>query len=323
MTLTESTAAISTPVNISNFVRAETDLYFGRIARQGGLGRFVHNRDMTPIEAQDVVRMNRDTIYSSAVFDLEAGPVTISLPNPTRRFMSMQVINEDHYTLGVFYPPTGFTCSKAKAGTRYIFVIVRTLADPRNDSDMDTAHALQDAIQIEQAAIGRFEAPNWDPDSQTKVRDALNTLGSMGVTGRMFGNVSDVDPIGHLVGTAIGWGGNPRNAAIYESVTPPGNDGRTTHTLKFKDVPVEGFWSISVYNDKGYFVKNALNVYSLNNLTAKPNLDGSYTIQFGGCERGPANCLPIMPNWNYTVRLYRPRQEILDGAWRFPEAQPI
>jgi hypothetical protein len=26
--------------------------------------------------------------------------------------------------------------------------------------------------------------------------------------------------------------------------------------------------------------------------------------------------------WNYTVRLYRPRAEILDGTWTFPQAQP-
>jgi hypothetical protein len=43
-------------------------------------------------------------------------------------------------------------------------------------------------------------------------------------------------------------------------------------------VPVDGFWSISVYNAKGYFEKNALNAYSLNNLTARPDPGGSYTI---------------------------------------------
>ena len=36
-----------------------------------------------------------------------------------------------------------------------------------------------------------------------------------------------------------------------------------------------------------------------------------------------ANCLPITKGWNYIVRLYRPRQAILDGKWKFPEAQPV
>ena len=106
------------------------------------------------------------------------------------------------------------------------------------------------------------------------------------------------------------------------SITPPKNDGKTIYKLTVKDVPVDGFWSISLYNADGYFQKNALNAYSLNNVTAKKSADGSTTIQFGGCDGGTPNCLPIMPGWNYPVRLFRTRQEILEGAWKFPEAQP-
>jgi hypothetical protein len=97
---------------------------------------------------------------------------------------------------------------------------------------------------------------------------------------------------------------------------------KTVHKLTVKDVPVAGFWSISLYNAKGFFEKNDLNAYSLNNLTAKPNADGSFTVQFGGCQKDTLNCLPIMAGWNYTVRLYRPRKEIIDAIWKFPEAQP-
>ena len=61
----------------------------------------------------------------------------------------------------------------------------------------------------------------------------------------------------------------------------------------------------------------------MNNVTAKPNSDGSVTIHFGGDKKAAPNYLPIMPGWNYTVRMYRPRQELLDGAWNFPEAQPV
>ena len=144
-----------------------------------------------------------------------------------------------------------------------------------------------------------------------------------GDSGAMFGTKSEVDPVAHLIGTAIGWGGNPSYAAVYQSTYPKDSDGRTVHKLTVKDVPVDGFWSISLYNAEGFFEKNDLNAYSLNNLTAKPNPDGSFTIQFGGCSKDTPNCLPIMPGWNYTVRLYRPRKEILDGAWKFPEAQPV
>ena len=62
--------------------------------------------------------------------------------------------------------------------------------------------------------------------------------------------------------------------------------------------------------------------YSFNNLTAKKDADGGYTLHFGGDPKA-TNYLPIVPGWNYTVRLYRARKEILDGSWKFPKAQPV
>src|SRR5262245_57976332 len=90
-------------VNADNFIRAETDMYFGGVVNDGGFGKFFHNREPTPIDHQTVIRQNRDTLYSGAVFDLDAGPVTITLPEAGKRFMSLQVFDEDEYTLQVSY----------------------------------------------------------------------------------------------------------------------------------------------------------------------------------------------------------------------------
>jgi len=68
---------------------------------------------------------------------------------------------------------------------------------------------------------------------------------------------------------------------------------------------------------------NLLNAYSLNNVTARKNTDGAVVVQFGGCDGKIPNCLPTMSGWNYMVRLYRPRAEVLNGSWKFPEAQPF
>ena len=157
---------------------------------------------------------------------------------------------------------------------------------------------------------------------QIKVRGALLELAStVPDTKGMFGPKGKVDPVRHLIGSAAAWGGNPEQDALYLNVTPAHNDGKTIYKLNVKDVPVEGFWSISVYDDKGYFAPNPENAYSLNNLTAKAGDDGSFAIQFGGCDGKIANCLPTPPGWNYLVRLYRPKPEILNGAWSFPEPQ--
>jgi hypothetical protein len=87
--------------------------------------------------------------------------------------------------------------------------------------------------------------------------------------------------------------------------------------------PVDGFWSISVYDTNGRYRKNEHDAYTINNLTAHRSTDGSVTVQLGGCDDTTANCLPIFPGWNYMVRLYRPRTEILNGTFTFPEAQQL
>jgi hypothetical protein len=249
--------------------------------------------------------------------------VTFTLPNPGKRFMSLQVINEDMYSPPAIYGPVKRTYSRNDVGTRYMLVGVRTLVDPNDPADIKQVHALQDALRVQQKTPGKFEMPKWDPVSQKKVRDALIVLGTtLTDTSRAFGTKEQVDPIQHLVSAAATWGGNPRKDAIYLNFTPPKNDGNTIYKLSVKDVPVDGFWSISLYNADGYFQKNDLNAYSLNNITSKKSADGSANIQFGGCDGKITNCLPTMPGWNYTVRLYRPRPEILHGTWKFPEAKP-
>jgi hypothetical protein len=62
--------------------------------------------------------------------------------------------------------------------------------------------------------------------------------------------------------------------------------------------------------------------YSVNNVTATPNDDSSVTVRLGGCGNNRPNCLPTMDGWNYTVRLYQPRPEVLDGSWTFPAIEP-
>src|SRR5215813_9197322 len=154
------------PVTPDNFVRAETDMYLGIFLKRGALGQLYHYRDFPPLD-DPVVRPNRDTLYSSGVFDLEAGPVTITLPDAGTRFMTMEVINEDHYVVGdVQYRAGTYTYDKQQVGTRYVCAAIRTLINPTDPEDFKRVHALQDAVKVSQASAGRLEVPNWDPASQ-------------------------------------------------------------------------------------------------------------------------------------------------------------
>jgi hypothetical protein len=320
-----SPSANTVPVTADNFTRAETDTYFANIVKEaGGPGKFFHLREIEPIDKQIVIRGNRDTLYSAAIFDLDAAPVTITLPDAGKRFMSMIAINEDQYTPAVYYGAGSHTFTKEQIGTRYLMLALRTFVDPNDPEDLKKVHALQDSVKVSQQRPGNFTIPNWDPVSHKKVRDALLVLyATLPDMNRMFGTKEEVDPVRRLIGSAGGWGGNRDSEAKYLNVTPSRNDGKTVYKLTVpSDVPVDGFWSVTVYDAEGRFQKNDYDAYSVNNLTAKKSADGSVAVQFGGCDGKVANCLPIVPGWNYMVRLYRPRKEILDGTWKFPETQP-
>jgi len=318
-----SVSSSTIPVTVDNFKRAETDMYFSTVAvKQNSLGKFHHYRELFSVDDQTVVRGNRDTVYSAAVFDLDAGPLMITMPNAGERFMSLMAVNEDHYIVDVKYGAGSYNFTRDQVGTRYMLIGLRTLVNPSVPKDLDSVHTLQDGVKVDQpGGPGKFEIPTWDAASQKKVRNALLILAeTIPDFSGAFGKKADVDAVRHLIGTAAGWGGNPEKDAKYLNVVPPKNDGKTVYKLTVKDVPVEAFWSVSVYNAKGYYEKNNLNAYTLNSITAKKETDGSIIIRFGGDNKA-ANYLPIVPGWNYTVRLYRPKPELLNGKWKFPEPE--
>jgi hypothetical protein len=311
------------PVKVTpdNFIRAESDLYFSHIMSDNGFGHFKHSRELTPLDNQMVIRQNRDTLYSAAVFDLDAGPVTVTTPDPGTRFTSLQIITEDHYVPEVVYGQARRTLTRDDVGTRYVALAVRILVDPDDPVDLEAVHALQDAITVEQALPGGFEISAWDAPSQKVVRDALVALATtLPDTKGMFGTKDTTDPVRRLIGAANAWGGNPERDAFYLTVVRARNDGTTAYELVVRDVHVDAFWSVTVYDAAGYFTPNVHNVYSVNNLTATPSDDGSVVIRFGGRDDLP-NCIPLVPGWNYCVRLYRPRAAILNGEWTFPAAE--
>jgi hypothetical protein len=318
MLVSSAFSAMAEPqvVTVQNFVRAETDGYAVKNAN-GQIGVFHHVRTPVAVDQQSVVRMNRDTLYSSAVFDLTT-PVTITLPDAGDRFRSMLIIDQDHYVKGVEYAAGDHTLTQDAIGTRYVQVLMRHFIDANDPADIAKAHALQDAITVRQDSPGTLDVPEWDNASRDAVRGLLNQLAAhQDPTAVAFGDKGEVDPVAHLIGTAAGWGANPPSAATYTFGVPPDASGRTAYTLTMQDVPVDGFWSVIVYNKDGFF-EAPVEQASFNSVSARPEADGSVVIRFGGDATLP-NHLRIMDGWNYVVRLYRPRPEVLSGAWKTPD----
>jgi hypothetical protein len=311
---------MSTPVNVDNFARAESDRLFASfVAEAGGVNRFAHRPAPTSVDRQPVIRMNRDTLYSAAIVDISDG-AAVTIPDAGHRYVSVMVVNEDHYINRVFHEPGRHALSIEEFDTPWVAVAARVLVDPADSDDVAAVNALQDGFVIDAASAKEFEPPDYDRASLDATRSALLELArGLHAFDHAFGAKGEVDPVRHLLGTAAGWGGLPDREARYIGVEPRLPVGE--YSLTVRDVPVDGFWSISVYNADGYFGPNDRNAYSVNNLTATPNDDGSVTVHFGGDDDRP-NLLPIMEGWNYTVRLYRPRPEVLDGSWVFPAVEP-
>lgn len=310
-------------VTVANFVRAESDqmIRANMEAFGVGFGEFAHLRAPTTPDNQPVIRMNQDTLYSGTVLDLSE-PVTIKLPEIGGRYMSMHVVNQDHYCFVEAKPGT-YELTEDEVGTRFALVTVRTFYDAGDPDDLAEAHAAQDKIEMSGGGDGPLEAPNWDTDQLAMARKALSDLATLGFDSTYaFGSKEEIRPIDHLVAAAAGWGGLPRTAAYYVMGSVEKNDGTTPHEVTVRDVPVDAFWSITVYNADGYLEANDLGRNSLNNSSAEPNEDGSYTIRFGGDPKGD-NYLPITKGWNYAIRMYQPRKEILDGTWTFPSIEPV
>jgi hypothetical protein len=302
-------------VNADNFKRAETHRMMAGLQRDaGGVNAFSHNREPAAVEKQTVIRMNRDTLYSFAVIDISAG-ATLTVPEAGERYLSVMIVNEDHYINRVFHDAGRYDLTIEEFGSPYVVVAARTLVDPTNPDDLAAVAAVQDQFGLEVMADRAFEMPDYDGESLDRTRNALLGLAAdLGSFSAMFGRHEDVDAVHHLIGTAAGWGGLPDAEASYVGVFPNLPVGE--YELTIGEVPVDGFWSISVYNAEGFFEPNEQGSYSVNNITAARNDDDSVTVRFGG--EGD-NALPITDGWNYIVRLYRPRPEILTGDWTFPK----
>ena len=306
-------------VNADNFAVAETHRMMAGLQREaGGVNLFSHNREPAAIDKQTVIRMNRDTLYSFAVVDISAG-ATLTVPDAGDRYLSVMIVNEDHYINQVFHDPGSYDLTIEEFDSPYVVVAARILVDPRNPNDLIAVSAVQDQCDLSAASNRPFELPPYETGSLDRVRNALLDLAAEQVSfERSFGRQQDVDPVHHLIGTAAGWGGLPDAEATYVGVSPSLPVGEYELTVA-DDVPVDGFWSISVYNAEGFFEPNEQGAYSVNNITAARNDDGTVTVRFGGTGE---NSIPITQGWNYLVRLYRPRPEILSGAWHFPGLTP-
>ncbi|WP_207796420.1 DUF1214 domain-containing protein [Pseudohalioglobus lutimaris] len=309
-------------VNVDNFVRAETAVNFNKTLKltNGEVNKLFHFREPMPLDDPTVIRSNRDTLYSGAIVDISKG-ATLTIPETNGRYVSVMVVNEDHYLNKMYHGQGTYKLTMDEFDTPYVNVTIRTLVDASDPEDVKQVRAIQDGMVLQANSAKPYTHPQYDQASYEAAYKAVIELSRfLPDTKRTFGKKEDVSEVRHMLGTAMGWGGLPEHEAYYLTIEP--NLPVGAYELTVKDVPVDAFWSISLYNKDGYFQENEYNAYSVNSITGTPNEDGSFTVHFGG-DPESVNYLYIMEGWNYSVRLYQPRKEILEGEWTFPDVKPV
>lgn len=303
-------AAISLSINATaappivtpdNFPQAYTSMRFGAIIEKaGGINKFFEMPVPSSIpEEQFVVRMNRDTFYSTAIVDMSSGSVFVTIPE-TKKYVSLQVVDENHETQRMIY---GSGRHRITAKTGHAFVIVRALED-----------AARRNLVIEAGSAKPFVEKKWEMESFHAVDKAGNLdFGDGYDQSKAYGNIeSGQTPYMNYVGAAGGWGGAMVEDNIYQTSSYFDTDG--CYEMTFVDPKDKDFWSATVYNADGRMFNDKANISSETNPVK--NADGTYTLHFG-CEGQPNN-IPIAEG-NKTgkfivlMRHYGPSKKVSKG----------
>lgn len=193
-------------VTNDNFVRADSNRMFaGLQAQAGGVNTWKHLRAPASIDEQTVIRMNRDTLYGMAIVDITHG-ATVTVPDPGGRYMSVMVVNQDHYINRIFTEPGDYALTVEEFDTPYVLLAARILVDASDPQDLARVHTIQDGLSLSAASSEPFVLPGYDEASFTATRQALLDEAAKGLHGthRMFGTKTEVDPGLHRLGTAAG-----------------------------------------------------------------------------------------------------------------------
>jgi hypothetical protein len=300
--LSSNATAAPTIVTQDNFPQAYTNMRLGKIVQKaGGVNKFFE-MPVPPSEPekQFVVRMNRDTFYSVAVVDMSSGDVYVNIPNKSNKYVSTQVVDENHETQRMIY---GSGRHKITAKTDHAFVIVRALDDNARRN-----------LSIEAGSAEPFELQEWDMASFHAVDKAGNIDFSNGYDqSKAFGNKeSGQTDYMNYVGCAGGWGGAMVEDNIYQ--TSPYFDANSCYETTFVDPKAKSFWSATVYNADGRMFNDKANISS--EMNPAKNADGTYTLRFG-CKGQPNNIPTVEGNttgkFNVLMRHYNPSEQVSNG----------
>jgi len=295
-------------VDERNFTIAETDLYMLNHSNEHPVNTFRHAREMSSVDNQFVVRENRDVLYSHAVVDISEGATLI---NPDWDVFSViQVIDENQYTIASIYPgeQQTFTPDDVALGN-HLFLNMRTGVRSLDEAGFAEAHQHQDSVRILANSATAYQPKGFETQSLDETRVRLKARADeISRPDLAMGTADQVEPESFLIASAVGIFGLPIGDAAYLNTIQPtdevrsGQPSRITLPVPPLNFDKGGFFSVTTYDGQGWIVKEN---FALNNRTAEPNEDGTYTFHFNA--PGQTNNIDVVDGWTMLIRLYAPQ----------------
>ena len=303
------------PVTMDNYNQAAAAKYMGNWDKRGADKAIIHLPILVPAgDKAPVVRMNQDSLYSSAIIRAdEKGMVHVGIDEGARVYTSVHVLDENSASPAYF---VGAGDHSVKIDTEYAFVIFRAGVEDKND--LSDALAAQPLFHVDYSATAGHDyiAPNYDVAQRNILTEKLKAdfLKSGKDYVYVGGKEHNEDPV-HIAQTnAQGWGGMPVELGvsnIYRNTKQ--FDGGACQTVTFEEPDNKYFSSITLYDEKGYMIDSSR--FSINSYEWHKNSDGTVTISFN-CGNDAINSLTSDgQSFNYTVRNYGVTQRVADDEF--------
>ena len=293
------------------YIQTESLAFFNNFYKRAGFNNFFHFQKLSTKDDKWVVSPNQDTLYSLATINAKDG-FTLELPDVGDRFISIQVVNENHYTPEYKYGGGTYHFTRKEVGSDLVVVGIRIGTDGSPEDVKYISEKLHPQYKVI-APAGEGKMPELDLKKMMEVREALlpyyaklpNTFGIMS-TGYHKGQ----DDWLRAVAAAGAWGLSADENAMYAISGPKDAKANECYKATFPKVPVKAFFSLTAYNADKFLMTNEKNSLSSNRKSLQQNKDGGFTAYFGGadCKMAGSPNFIMTPEdgWDTLLRAYSP-----------------
>lgn len=307
------------------FIQAESRAFLSNFIARNGINEWFHFQALANKDDKWVVSPNNDTIYSIVTVNTTDG-FTLVVPDVGKRFVTTHIIGENHMSPFYIYGGGTYKFTRDQFESDYVAIGIRM---GTNGTSEDVKYIVED-LQPQYKILNANTADTMiRPDSKKmlKVREAMiveydNLSDTFGVMVDHTSKVTDWEKFTYV--TAGAWGLSADHTAMYAPYALDGVKGGKCYTATYSAVPVDAFFSITVYGQDKFLMADHDNIVSSNqDIIISDN--GSFTIVYGNMDckvKGKNFLYTPENNWSFLMRAYTPHVEKFK-AYSMPEIKAV